>query len=218
MTTRRYEQRPRAEDAEKTRQRIVDAVLERLRAAPAEPVAIERIAAMAGVARSTVYAIFGSRAGLFDAVGAHLQERTGYERLVEASHQPDAREAFRGGLRAAREMLAADRDTWRALRSMAQLDQEAVGGSVQRWEDERAAAMARIAGQLHEQGHLRPERHRRGGQRRPLGDHQLRELRPALHAAAACRSTRWSSGWPTTAERALIEPRRRRGGGPCSRA
>ena len=156
MTTRRYEQRQRAEDAEKTRQRIVDAVLERLRAAPAEPIAIEKIAAMAGVARSTVYAIFGSRAGLFDAVGAHLQARTGYERLVEASHRPDAREAFRGGLRAASEMLAAERDTWRALRSMAQLDQEAVGGSVQRWEDERAAAMARIARQLHEQGHLRP--------------------------------------------------------------
>jgi AcrR family transcriptional regulator len=156
VTTRRYEQRQRAEDAEKTRQRIVDAVLERLRAAPAEPVAIEKIAAMAGVARSTVYAIFGSRAGLFDAVGAHLQARTGYERLVEASHQPDAREALRGGLRAASEMLAAERDTWRVLRSMAQLDQDAVGGSVQRWEDERAAAMARIAGQLHEQGHLRP--------------------------------------------------------------
>jgi AcrR family transcriptional regulator len=157
VTTRRYEQRQRAEDAEKTRQRIVDAVLERLRAAPAEPVAIEKIAAMAGVARSTVYAIFGSRAGLFDAVGAHLQARTGYERLVEASHRPDAREAFRGGLRAASEMLAAERDTWRVLRSMAQLDQEAVGGSVQRWEDERAAAMARIARRLHEQGQLRPE-------------------------------------------------------------
>jgi AcrR family transcriptional regulator len=157
VTTRRYEQRQRADDAEKTRQRIVDAVLERLRAAPAEPVAIEKIAAMAGVARSTVYAIFGSRAGLFDAVGAHLQARTGYERLVEASHHPDAREALRGGLRAASEMLAAERDTWRVLRSMAQLDQEAVGGSVQRWEDERAAAMARIARRLHEQGHLRTE-------------------------------------------------------------
>jgi AcrR family transcriptional regulator len=156
VATRRYEQRARAEEAEKTRQRIVDAVLERLRAAPAEPIAIDRIAAMAGVARSTVYAIFGSRAGLFDAVGAHLQERTGYARLVAASHQDDARAALRGGLRAASEMLAADRDTWRALRSMAQLDQEAVGGSVQRWEDERAAAMTRIAQQLHEQGHLRP--------------------------------------------------------------
>jgi AcrR family transcriptional regulator len=155
VTTRRYEQRARAEEAEKTRRRIVDAVLERLRTAPAEPIAIDRIAAMAGVARSTVYAIFGSRAGLFDAVGAQLQERTGYARLVEASHQDDARAALRGGLRAASEMLAADRDTWRALRSMAQLDQEAVGGSVQRWEDERSAAMARIAKRLHEQGHLR---------------------------------------------------------------
>jgi AcrR family transcriptional regulator len=156
MTTRRYEQRARAEEAGKTRQRIIDAVVERLREAPAEPVAVEKIAAMAGVARSTVYAIFGSRAGLFDAVGDHLHERTGYGRLVEASHRPDVREALRGGLRAASEMLAADRDLWRALRSMAQLDPEAVGGSVQRWEEERAAGMARIARLLHEQGHLRP--------------------------------------------------------------
>jgi AcrR family transcriptional regulator len=156
MTTRPYRQRRRAEDAERTRRQILDAVVERLRRAPAEPIAVERIAAMAGVARSTVYAIFGSRAGLFDAVGARLHERSGYARLVEASHHPDAREALRGGLRAASEMLAADRDIWRALRSMAQLDPEAVGGSVQRWEEERAAGMRRIAGQLHEQGHLRP--------------------------------------------------------------
>jgi AcrR family transcriptional regulator len=155
MTTRRYQQRARAEEAEKTRQRILDAVFERLRAAPAEPVAVERIAEMAGVARSTVYASFGSRAGLFDAVGARLQA-DGYARLVEASHHPDAREALRGGLRAASAMLAGDHDIWRALRSMAQLDADAVGGSVQRWEEERAAAMTRIAGQLSEQGYLRP--------------------------------------------------------------
>ena len=155
MATRRYEQRLRAEEAEKTRSRIVEAVLERLRAAASEPVSIERIAAMAGVARSTVYAIFGSRAGLFDAVGAELQERTGYRGLVEASHHPDARVALRGGLRAASAMLAAERDIRRALHSMAQLDQVAGGGAVERWEEERAAAMARVAAQLQEQGHLR---------------------------------------------------------------
>ena len=155
MATRRYEQRARAEEAEKTRSRIIHAVLERLRAAPSEPVSIERIAEMAGVARSTVYAIFGSRAGLFDGVGVELQERTGYSRLVEASHQADARLALRGGIQAASEMLAAERDIRRALHSMAQLDQEAVGGAVERWEEERAAGMARIAAQLHEQGHLR---------------------------------------------------------------
>jgi len=157
MATRSYKQRRRADGAARTRQRIIDAVVERLRVAPAEPVAVEKIAAMAGVARSTVYAVFGSRPGLFDAVGAQLHERAGYVRLVEASHQDDAREALRDGLRAASTMLAADRDIWRALRSMAQLDPDAVGGSVQRWEEERAAAMARIAGRLHEQDRLRPE-------------------------------------------------------------
>ena len=154
MPTRRYEQKARAEEAEKTRRRILDAVVARLRAAPSEPVSVERIAEMAGVARSTVYAIFGSRAGLFDAVGQDLGERLGYRRLVEASHQPDAREALRGGLRAASEMLAGERDIWRALHSMAKLDEEAVGGAVARREEERAAAMARIATQLHEQGRL----------------------------------------------------------------
>ena len=156
MATRRYEQRARADEAEKTRGRIIDAVIERLRKAPAEPVSIERIAEMAGVARSTVYAIFGSRAGLFDAVGLELRERGGYDRLVEASHHDDAREALRGGIRAASEMLAASRDSYRTLHSMAKLDQEAVGGAVHRWEEERAAAMARIAHQLDEQGVLGP--------------------------------------------------------------
>jgi AcrR family transcriptional regulator len=155
VSTRHYEQRARAEEAEKTRRRILDAVVTRLRAAPSEPVSVERIAEMAGVARSTVYAIFGSRAGLFDAVGQDLGERLGYRRLVEASHHPNAREAFRGGMRAASEMLAGERDIWRALHSMAKLDEEAVGGVVARREEERAAAMARIAAQLHEQGHLR---------------------------------------------------------------
>jgi len=156
MARGRYQQRQRAEDAARTRRRIIDAVVERLRVAPTEPVAVETIAATAGVARSTVYAVFGSRAGLFDAVGAQLHERAGYARLVEASHQDDARTALRDGLRAASTMLAADRDIWRALRSMAQLDHEAVGGSVQRWEDERAAGMRRIAHQLHAEDRLRP--------------------------------------------------------------
>jgi AcrR family transcriptional regulator len=156
VPTRRYEQRARAEEADRTRRRIVDAALERLRDAPAEPVSMERIASMAGVARSTVYAIFGSRAGLFDAVGVELRERGGYDRLVRASHDDDARTALRGGIRAASEMLAASRDSYRTLHSMAKLDPAAVGGAVHRWEEERAAAMARIAVQLHEKGLLRP--------------------------------------------------------------
>ena len=150
-----YEQRARAEESARTRARIIDAVFTRLREAPAEPVAIERIARMAGVARSTVYAIFGSRAGLFDAVGRELADRSGYAVLVDAKHQPDARDHLRAGLRAASEMLAANRDIWRALRSMAQLDEDAVGGVVKRTEEERANGMDLLAGRLAEQGVLR---------------------------------------------------------------
>jgi AcrR family transcriptional regulator len=135
--------------------RIIEAVFARLREAPAEPIAIDRIARMAGVARSTVYAIFGSRTGLFDAVGRELAARSGYARLVDAKHQPDARDHLRAGIRAASEMLAANRDVYRALRSMAQLDEQAVGGVVTRMDEERAGGMSRLAGRLAEQGVLR---------------------------------------------------------------
>ena len=156
MATRRYEQRQRAEAAEQTRRRIVDAVLERLRRAPAEPVSVDLIAEKAGVARSTVYAIFGSRAGLFDAVAADVLEREDYERLLEAKHEPDAREHMRLGFRSATEMLAADRDVVRALFSMAQLDEGAVGDVIRKREARRAAGMARLARRLNEQNLLRP--------------------------------------------------------------
>jgi AcrR family transcriptional regulator len=155
MATRPYEQRARAEEAERTRMRIIEAVFARLREAPAEPIAIDRIARMAGVARSTVYAIFGSRSGLFDAVGRELAARSGYERLVDAKHLPDARDHLRAGFRAASEMLAANRDIYRALRSMAQLDEQAVGGVVRRMDEERAGGIARLAARLAEQGVLR---------------------------------------------------------------
>jgi AcrR family transcriptional regulator len=155
MATRPYEQRARAEEAERTRMRIIEAVFARLREAPAEPIAIDRIARMAGVARSTVYAIFGSRSGLFDAVGRELGARSGYARLVDAKHQPDARDHLRTGIRAGSEMLAANRDIYRALRSMAQLDEQAVGGVVRRMDEERAGGMSRLAERLAEQGVLR---------------------------------------------------------------
>jgi AcrR family transcriptional regulator len=157
MATRPYEQRQRAEAAEQTRRRILDAVIERLRKAPAEPVSIDHIAEMAGVARSTVYAIFGSRAGLFDAVAADVLEREDYERLLEAKHEADAHEHMRVGFRTGTEMLAADRDIVRALLSMAQLDERAVGEAVRKREESRAAGMARLAGRLAEQDLLRPD-------------------------------------------------------------
>ncbi len=155
MATRNYEQRARAREAKRTRTRIVEAVLNRLEESPTEPIAIDAVAAKAGVARSTVYATFGSRAGLFDAVGRELAARSGYAELLEAKHQPDPRDYLRAGLRAATRMAATNRDIYRALRSMAQLDEAAVGGAVASMDAERAAAMRRLAGRLAEGGFLR---------------------------------------------------------------
>jgi AcrR family transcriptional regulator len=153
---RPYEQRRRAESAEQTRRRIVETVLELLHESPSEPVSVERIAAAAGVARSTIYAIFGSRAGLFEAVGAHIHGSE-YQGLLEAVQHPDALEHLRGGIRAASQMLAANRDTYRVLYAMAQLDEETLGGEVRRWGEERAIGMGKVARHLDEEGLLRED-------------------------------------------------------------
>ena len=156
MAARKYQQKLRAESAEATRRRVLDAVLERFAAAPTERVSVDQVARMAGVARSTVYLIFGSRAGLFDAVARDLLDRGGFDRIVQAVAHPDPRETVREGLRGSTHLFAAHRDVFRALISMAQLDPDAVGGTIQRNDRNRAAGMASLAERLAEQGQLRP--------------------------------------------------------------
>jgi AcrR family transcriptional regulator len=151
---RPYRQVQRAEAAEDTRRAILEAVRARLREAPAERVSVDRVARDAGVARSTVYLVFGSRAGLFDALRQDLIHRAGYERLIEATRTEDPREALRKGYRITAEMYAAEPDLFRALESMAKLDPDAVG-PVSRNHEERAAGMAGLAMRLKKAGELR---------------------------------------------------------------
>jgi AcrR family transcriptional regulator len=155
MATRRYEQRLRAQAAEETRRRVLDAVYDQLRETPAEPVSVDRIARSAGVARSTVYAIFGSRAGLFDAFAADVLERGGFRRVLDAVADPDPRVTLRAGITGGVHTFAAHRDVFRALVSMAALDPEAVGGAMQRSEQRRAKGMRRLARRLALAGLLR---------------------------------------------------------------
>src|SRR6266498_3359133 len=98
MSKRPYRQHLRAEAAEQNRQRILDTLYDRLRAAPAQPVSVEEIARRAGISRSTIYLVFGSRSGLFDALTDRLLRGAGYDRIAEAVRYPDARETLRGGL------------------------------------------------------------------------------------------------------------------------
>ena len=155
--TRRYEQRLRAEHADETRQRIIDAVAQRLRDAPTEPVSLDQVARLAKVARSTIYLVFGSRSGLFNAFVDDLWARTGLPALTRAVSHPDAREHLRGGVIAAWQMYAADRDIYRVLYSMARLDPDSVGGAVDKMERERTGGMAHVARRLGEDGVLRAD-------------------------------------------------------------
>jgi AcrR family transcriptional regulator len=155
MSKRRYEQRLRAEAAEETRRRILDALYDRLRQAPADPVSVDEVARHARVARSTVYLVFGSRSGLFDALTEDLFLGAGWDSIIEAFAHPDARETLRRGLAGGVQMYAAHREVFRILNSMAKLDPDGVGQALARSEKGRASGMARLARRLSRQGLLR---------------------------------------------------------------
>jgi len=157
VVTRRYEQKARALSAQETRRRILDAVYAQLQAAPARAVSVDRVARDAGVARSTVYAVFGSRAGLFDAFALDLLERAGMQRVYDAVRHEDVREHLRGGLRGGAHAFAGHRDVSRALYSMAAIDPDAAAGAVQRLEARRAKGMAHLARRLSRAGLLRDD-------------------------------------------------------------
>lgn len=157
MTTRPYRQTLRAEGAAETRRRILDAVAQRLREAPAEPVSLDKVATIARVSRSTIYVVFGSRPGLFEAFTADLWERTGLANLTEAVAAPTAREHLRGALLAASRMLAGDLDTYRVLFAMDRLDPDSVGGAVATKEESRRGGMEYLAKRLHDEGDLRDD-------------------------------------------------------------
>lgn len=157
MTTRKYEQTLRAEASEETRQRILESLEQRLREAPTKPVSVDEVAKLARVARSTVYLIFGSRSGMFDALTTELFDRAGLPRLTEAVAHPDAREHLRGGVRAGVDIFVELRDVAVALFSMSALDPESVGGSIVRLEMRRWGGMEYLASRLDEQHLLRPD-------------------------------------------------------------
>jgi AcrR family transcriptional regulator len=147
MPARRYEQRLRAASAEATRRRILDAMYAHL----PEIASVDAVARAAGVARSTVYLAFGSRAQLYDALAQDVLDRGGFEELTRAVGHPDPLEHLRGAMLASARMCAAQRDALRALRSTA----SSLDGAVARLDRNRLGGVEHLAARLNDHGLLR---------------------------------------------------------------
>lgn len=154
MDKRRYVQRARAAAAEETRRRIIAAARATLEVGPVGALSIPDVAKRAGVARSTIYVLFGSRAGLFAALAYHLRDEAGFERLITAYRQADALRAFRDAQRESSRVYSAMPDLARALFTLAAIDPDAVD-AVRALEDGRVPGMLDLARRLETQGYLR---------------------------------------------------------------
>lgn len=155
VAPRKYDQVARAQAAAETRRRILEAVGQRLREAPTEQLSLDKVAQLAGVSRSTIYADFGSRAGLFDAFVVDLWDRTGLRELSVAVASEDVRDHLREGIAAASRMKAKELAVYRVLHAMDRLDPDSAGGAVRHMEADRRAGMEALVQRLEDAGVLR---------------------------------------------------------------
>lgn len=91
---RRYQSRLRAEQAEVTRARILDAAI-RVMAAGVATVSVPAVARAAGVSVPTVYRHFGTKGDLLAALYPHAERRAGLGALAVPRALDDVRDAVR---------------------------------------------------------------------------------------------------------------------------
>ena len=203
MTTteakRPYRQTRRAESSDATRQRVLAAARATLERGPLGALKVDEVAREAGVSRSTVYLLYGSRAGLFDALARDLRDQAGFAALIAASQLPDALENLRASQRAAVAMYAQVPKLARGLFTLAAIDPDGVA-AVAAIEDGRRPGMRRLAEALAAAGLPARRRLGRGGDRAAHADHELPVVRRAVRRPSACPRT-------VVAER-LADPRR----------
>jgi AcrR family transcriptional regulator len=153
---RPYRQNVRAESAAETRRRIIEVARGLLTRAPLENVSVPTIAAEAGVARSTVYAIFGSREGLMVALAEDVLERGGFARIGQALRGPDVVQAFATSIDVAMELYSQENAVATALLSLSAVDRDASSAAA-RLNFGRREGMQKLAQRMRDQGVLREE-------------------------------------------------------------
>lgn len=153
---RAYRQRQRAESAAATRLRIIEAARVCLTETPLLAVSLERIAIAAGVARRTIYTVFGSRLGLFEAIEQDIYRRGGFAEIQDAFNtHDDARQILELMLPAGLRLHLREEAVLRALFLQALIDPDAAT-LTQRMNEGRIGGMRHLANLLLEQGYARP--------------------------------------------------------------
>lgn len=154
MGKRPYHQHKRAQQADRTRQDILEAARSVLMEAPLVAIHLETVASRARVARSTIYTLFGSRLGLFEALAQDFRERGGFGAIQAAFTLPDAREILRHSLGAAVQLYVKEGRLWRALQLQALIDPDAAM-LTSREDHDRIGGMHYLAQLLDQQGYVR---------------------------------------------------------------
>jgi len=107
------------------------------------------VADRAAVARSTVYATFGSKSGLVSALIDDTLERAGFQRLVELAGLSDPVEAIDRSLEQGCQMMESELTSFRRLSLLARLDPEAAV-SLEKTNKGRLSAARSLARRLHQ--------------------------------------------------------------------
>jgi AcrR family transcriptional regulator len=121
-TGRRYRLGKRETRREEARAGVVEAALVLLRAKEFELLSLNELAKRSGVGRTTVFEIFGSKAGLLRAVEAEVGRRAGVEKLIVALQAEDAAEALAVAFRQGALVWGAERLSFRRLFGQASVD------------------------------------------------------------------------------------------------
>lgn len=152
---RPYRMKARADSAEATRRRVLEAARDTILAGTSPAFSMSAVARRARVSRSTLYATYGSVGGLVGAVMFDAQLRAGFDRVLEVFNLPDAAEAMRRALPLGAQMLGSDYELTRRVLMLARLEPSVMTGLAV-GEETRAGGMRYQAGRLAEQGKLRP--------------------------------------------------------------
>lgn len=138
-----------------TRQRIIDAARQALTTQPLRSFNLSEVAQLAGVVRTTVYAVFGSREGLLRAVVEDANARGGWDRMREAFRHPDALVALVRNIEEGTRMAASEHSVITAIATLAAVDPDAAA-VIAEADTARLNGLQSLIRRMGQQGYLRP--------------------------------------------------------------